>query len=138
MHIVEDDASRAILSIIECSNATTEMSINGMKEAMSYGTIREAITDHGSQYTENKGNAGSSIFEQFLLENDMKHILCRVKHPQSNGKVEKLLHLYERHRDSFGSKEEFVHWYNNVRPHMSLDLSRLETPWRAFLRKRRD
>lgn len=137
VHIVEDDASRAILSLIECSNATAEMSIAGMKEAMRHGSIREAITDHGSQYTENKGNAESSVFEQFLLENDTKHILCRVKHPQSNGKVEKLFHLYERHRDSFESKEEFVHWYNNVRPHMSLDFSRLETPWQAFLRKMR-
>jgi len=137
VHIVEDDASRAILSLIECSNATTEMSIAGMKEAMNYGKIKEIITDHGSQYTENKGNAESSVFEQFLLDNNIKHILCRVKHPQSNGKVEKLFHLYERHRDSFNTKEELVHWYNNVRPHMSLDFSRLETPWQAFLRKMR-
>ena len=30
--------------------------------------------------------------------------------------------------------EEFVYWYNYVKPHMSLNFEELETPYQAFLR----
>ena len=133
VHIVEDDASRAILSLIECDSPTSEQTIKGMKEALKYGKIKEAITDHGCQYTTNKGTEGQ--FQKFLAEQGIKHILCRIKHPQSNGKVERLFQTYEQHRDKFTNKESFLHWYNEVRPHMSLDISTLETPIHAFKRK---
>ena len=60
-------------------------------------------------------------FPEFLEKHNIKHILCKFNHPQSNGKVEKFIHLYKKHRHKFKTKEEFIHWYNNVRPHMSLN-----------------
>ena len=65
----------------------------------------------------------------------IKQILCRIKHPQSNGKVERWFEAYERHRDAFQTKEEFLHWYNEMRPHRSLNFEALETPAQAFIRK---
>ena len=130
---VEDDASRALLAIIESNSPTTELSIAGMETALKYGQIQQCISDHGSQFTSNTG--GESTFKKFLDEQGIKQILCRIKHPQSNGKVEKFFHLYERKRDNFASLEEFQHWYNEVRPHLSLQ--DLETPWQAFQRKMR-
>jgi transposase InsO family protein len=53
--------------------------------------IKEAITDHGSQYFANKtdkNGESESAFGQFLAKNEIKHILARVKHPQTNGKIE--------------------------------------------------
>lgn len=132
---VEDDASRALLTLLECDNATTALSIAGMEQALEYGQIRQCISDHGSQFTSNCG--GDSQFEEFLNQKGIKQILCRVKHPQSNGKVEKWFDTYERHRDAFQTKEEFLTWYNTVRPHKSLNFETLETPWQAFERKRR-
>ena len=129
---VEDDASRMLLAIMETETATTELSIAGMEVALKYGQIRECISDHGSQFTSNNG--GDSRFREFLDARGIKQILCRIKHPQSNGKVEKFFHLYEQKRDKFTTLEEFRHWYNEVRPHLSLNL---ETPWQAFQRKRR-
>jgi len=35
----------------------------------------------------------------------------------------------------FETLDEFVEWYNHKRPHMSLNLDELETPYQAFLRK---
>ena len=35
----------------------------------------------------------------------------------------------------FKSLDEFVYWYNYVKPHMSLNFDELETPYQAFLRK---
>ena len=132
---VEDDASRAMLAIRECNSPTTEKSIDGMNEALTYGPIRECISDHGSQFTSNRN--GKSTFKAFLDANNIKQILCRVKHPQSNGKIERLFYTYERQRDSFPNAQAYQHWYNEVRPHRSLRFDKLETPAQAFQRKLR-
>jgi transposase InsO family protein len=42
-----------------------------------------------------------------------KPIPARVKHPQTNGKIEKCFDTYQRFRKHFSSFEEFIDWYNN-------------------------
>jgi putative transposase len=54
-----------------------------------------------------------------------------VKHPQTNGKLERFFGEYKRHRSAFSSFEEFINWYND-RPHGSLNFQSLETPEMAF------
>ena len=130
---VIDDASRKLLALVECKSPTTEASIEGMKEAMKHGKIKQCISDHGSQFISNIG--GDSRFAEFLKANGIKQILCRIKHPQSNGKVEKFFDLYQNKRSLFKTKEEFILWYNEVRPHRSLKFEELETPQQAFVRK---
>ena len=127
---VIDDASRKLLALIECDSPTTEESIKGMELALLHGTIAQCISDHGAQFLSNSG--GDSRFQDFLARHDIQHILCRIKHPQTNGKVEKWFDAYERHRDAFRVKEDFLHWYNEVRPHRSLNWDVLETPTLAF------
>jgi putative transposase len=135
---VEDDASRMLLSIIECESPTTELSIQGMEEALQYGQIKQTLSDNGSQFTCNHpGHRDDSLFEQYITKQGIHHIRTRPKHPQSNGKIEKWFDTYERHRDSFPSKNKFHEWYNKTRPHTALNWDVLETPWEAFLRKRR-
>jgi len=130
---VIDDASRKILALLECNSATTDFSIQGMEEALKQGKIRQCISDHGAQFIANIG--GDSRFKAYLESKGVQQILCRIKHPQSNGKIEKWFEIYDRHRHAFDSKEEFLHWYNEVRPHRSLRFEILETPEQAFVRK---
>jgi putative transposase len=130
---VLDDASRKLLALIECKSPTTEASIEGMKEALKHGKIKQCICDHGSQFVSNIG--GDSRFVEFLEKNGIKQILCRIKHPQSNGKVEKFFDLYQNKRSLLKTKEDFIAWYNEVRPHRSLNFEVLETPQQAFIRK---
>jgi putative transposase len=139
--VVLDDASRKILSGGEFDNATEENSVKLVEIVIKkYGyiqKIRETITDHGAQFYANKRDKDGKAehgFERFLEENSIKHILCRYKHPQTNGKVEKWFDLYRVHRKRFPNFEEFIEWYNN-RPHGSLNLRRAETPEMAFWRK---
>lgn len=135
---VEDNASRMLLSIIECESPTTELSIQGMEEALQYGQIKQTLSDNGSQFTCNHPcHRDDSLFEQYLTKQGIHHIRTRPKHPQSNGKIEKWFDIYERHRDAFPSKNKFHKWYNKTRPHTSLNWNVLETPWQAFLRKMR-
>ena len=130
---VLDDASRKLLAIVECKSPTTEDSIEGMRHAMKHGRIMQCISDHGSQFISNIG--GDSKFKEFLDENGIQQILCRIKHPQSNGKVEKFFDLYQNKRSLFKTKENFIVWYNEIRPHSSLNFEILETPQQAFIRK---
>ena len=130
---VIDDASRKLLAIVECKSPTTEASIEGMRQAMKHGKVMQCISDHGSQFISNIG--GDSRFKEFLDENVIQQILCRIKHPQSNGKVEKFFDLYKNKRSLFKTKENFIVWYNEVRPHRSLNFDILETPHQAFIRK---
>lgn len=131
--LVIDDASRKILTLLECNKRSTSASIEGMKQAMMHGKIKQCISDHGSEFTCNR--EGKSRFQTFLKNQGIKHILCRIKHPQSNGKAEKFFHLYDLHRWNFNSIEEFLEWYNTKRPHLSLRFEELETPQMAFERK---
>ena len=130
---VLDDASRYLLALLEVKHATTDASIEGMKQALKYGTIKQCISDHGTQFIKQKGMKSS--FVRFLKTEGIKQILCRIKHPQSNGKVEKWFQIYKNHRQAFNSNEEFMTWYNEIRPHRSLRFDELETPHQAFIRK---
>lgn len=133
---VEDDASRALLSVVETDSPTAEKTIGVMNEALSYGAVKQVITDRGCQFTCNApGFQYSSIFEKFLEDKETEHIRCKPKHPQTNGKVEKWFDTYERHRDAFKDIASFKEWYNNLRPHTALNWDALETPWQAFERK---
>ena len=135
---VIDDASRMILAYGEFKSASVKNTILVLKEALKYGKIREVITDRESQFTANKtdkkGNFNSK-FAEFCKVNGIKQILCRVKHPQSNGKIERWFGLYRQKRDLFPNLKEFVYWYNYVKPHLSLNFDELETPVQAFRRK---
>ncbi|MEM3637069.1 MAG: integrase core domain-containing protein [Conexivisphaerales archaeon] len=79
---------------------------------------------------------GLTMFERYLIEKDIKHILSRANYPQSKGKVERFFGTVKGKLPMFlGDVESLVKWYNEVRPHMSLNLDIIETPHQAFVRK---
>ncbi len=129
---VIDDSSRKLLALKEVESATTDASVDAIQEALKHGEIQQCITDHGTQFC--KGKDDKARFPAFLGKHGIKHILCRIKHPQSNGKAEKFIHLYQIHRHKFKTKEKFMKWYNEVRPHMSLDE---KTPERAYQERKK-
>ena len=138
--VVLDDSSRFILAGGEFPAATGEASIDLVRMALEdYGEIRrirEVITDHGTQFFANKmdkNGDSESAFDAFLAKNEIKHILARVKHPQTNGKIEKWYHTYEKSRKLFDDFDKFLNWYNSTRYHESLDEKHyLQTPEDAF------
>ena len=133
---VEDDASRKLLALIESEKESTNNSILGMELALKHGKIKQCISDHGSTFTSNFIDANSR-FRDYLKSKGIKPILCKVKHPQSNGKIEKWFQAYDRHRRAYKNKEDFIYWYNDLKPHRSLNFDELETPSQAFIRKLR-
>ena len=133
---VEDDASRKLLAMIEADKESTDNSIVGMEIALKQGQIKQCISDHGSTFTSNFIDA-KSRFREYLLSKGIKPILCRIRHPRSNGKIEKWFQAYDRHRHAYKTTEEFMFWYNDLKPHKALNFDVLETPSQAFIRKLR-
>ena len=120
--------------------ATTENAISVLERAIAkYGCPREILSDRGTQFYASEGERkekGVSWFEAYLAERGIKHILCRINHPQTNGKLERFYGFYDEKRHRFNSIDEYVHWQNEVKPHLSLDFENLETPIQAFHRKK--
>ena len=133
---VEDDASRKLLALVEDEKESTNNSILGMEMALKHGSIKQCISDHGSTFISNFAD-GDSRFKDYLKLKEIKQILCRIKHPQSNGKMEKWFDCYDRNREAFETKEEFMYWYNDLKPHRALNFDELETQSQAFIRKMR-
>ncbi|MFH1126504.1 MAG: DDE-type integrase/transposase/recombinase [archaeon] len=139
-----DDASRVLSSCMEFDNETTETSIIALDKAIEfaspYGGILQLMSDHGTQFTaskKDKNDEAEHRFEQYLASKGIEPVHARVKHPQSNGKAEKFVDTYKKNRDKFDTLDAFVSWYNNKRPHMSLNFNKAETPSEAFIRKMR-
>jgi putative transposase len=135
-----DDASRFIVGYGIFDEATTENAISVLDDCINtYGKPLELLTDHGSKFYANFGEikaVGISKFQQYLIDRKINHILGRVHHPQTNGKIERFYETFQSKIEHFNSMEEFVIWYNTKRPHMSLSWDQLETPVQAFYKKR--
>jgi putative transposase len=139
--VILDDASRKVLAGGEFQTINTENSILVVDQmAWNYWWLcpmRELIMDHGTEFGGNRvldnGNSNSR-FKSYLEDLGIKPIMARVKHPQTNGKLEKWFDTYRRFRQNFDLLREFIEWYND-RPHGSINFERLETPNQAFLRK---
>ena len=137
-----DDATRTILACDEYDKQNSANTIKTLMKAIlfakPYGGIKAILTDRGSEFCpvkQDKKGRAKSEFQEFLEKHGIKHIVGRVKHPQTNGKIERWYQTYGKKRFKFESIQEFLKWYNEERAHMSLKLHYAETPYEAFIRK---
>ena len=136
-----DDASRKIMAygIYEHPNTRGAIEVY-LKAASKYGDPDAVLTDRDPTFYatgSNKKKKGTSTFERFLIERGVKHIVGRVNHPQTNGKIERFYGTLEQKLPLFNNNiHELIHWYNNTKYHMSLEFNGFyETPNQAFQRK---
>jgi putative transposase len=134
-----DDASRFVTGYGLFPEATSQHSVEVLEGAIAkYGKPASILTDRGIQfYAQEAGDRlrGLTAFEKYLIEHDIRHILSRVNHPQTNGKVERFFGTVKAKMKWFSSVDELMEWYNTVKLHMSLDFEHAETPSEAFVRK---
>ena len=140
--VFQDDASRFITGHGVFTNATTKNTTLILEQAIkSYGTPKQLMTDHGTQFTsisrETCNDPKPNRFQKTLKNYDIKHIKARVKHPQSNGKVERAIQTIQKLGKHFKCWDSAVYYYNFRRPHSSLENGYLRTPYQAFVDKTR-
>lgn len=138
----KDDAARLIVASGEFTNATSENSKKVLAQGIrQWGRPLAVLTGRDAQFyaSDKKGVPfGNTVFQDFLDANGIKHIVGRVNHPQTCGKIERFFGEVERRLytwHDFGTLDEVVHWHNELLPSRSLDFDRLETPVQAFARK---
>lgn len=135
----EDDASRFIVDYGLFEEATSEHAVEVLERAIKkYGRPASVLSDRGAQFyavESEERQKGITEFEKALVRYEIRQILGRVHHPQTNGKIERFFRTVGEKMHEFDSVDELIKWYNEKRPHMSLNLDAIETPHQAFIRK---
>jgi putative transposase len=116
-----DDHSRFIVHAEYFEHATTENTILAFANAIAkYGVPEAILTDNGVQFTPARTEKGP--FTRWCEDRGIKHILGRVHHPQTNGKIERWFGTYKLEYDErFNFLDEFVKFYNEERIHQGIN-----------------
>jgi putative transposase len=116
-----DDHSRYIVHAEYFSNATTENTILAFENAIAkHGIPENILTDNGTQFTPARGEKGP--FTCWCEKQGIKHILGRVHHPQTNGKIERWFGTYKQEYDErFNCLDDFLYFYNIKRIHQGIN-----------------
>lgn len=138
----EDDSSRLISGHGVYPTLTSPYSVEVLDKAIrKYGRPKSMLSDHGSTFcgVESKERErGLTEFEKYLLKNKIRFIMGRPYHPQTNGKIEKFFDIFEKKVKFFPTIDEFMTWYNEVRPHGAFDLTKAQTPLEMFHKRKAD
>ena len=123
-----DDHSRFVIRI-KPSESTSNLVLPTFREAFyEYGMPNSVLSDNGAQFAGFR--QGYTQFEKWLMNHDVLPIHGRIKHPQTQGKIERfhramnqeLLKHYTP-KDLADAERIFNEWrncYNNERPHEAL------------------
>jgi len=114
-----DDHSRYIVHAEYFTNATAENTILAFVRAVKqHGKPDAILTDNGVQFHIH------GPFEEFCKGNNIKHILGRIHHPQTNGKIERWFGTYKQEfKEGEDTLNSFVKFYNEQRLHQGIHYS---------------
>lgn len=116
-----DDHSRYLIHAEIFDRATTDNTLIAFNKAINkgFGKPLQILTDNGTQFTPARANNGP--FSSWCEEREIKHILGRVHHPQTNGKIERWFGTYKTEFDErFETLGAFLKFYNNERIHQGI------------------
>jgi putative transposase len=114
-----DDHSRFLLHAELFDHQTTVNTLIAFENAIKkFGIPGAILTDNGSQFTPARGETGP--FTRWCEEREIKHILGRVHHPQTNGKIERWFGTYKLEFKDTDTIESFLKFYNEERLHQGI------------------
>lgn len=141
---VIDDASRMILGHRVEDHQSAEDVIELLDETFKMWHIKptQILSDHGTEFFSMKGGKGRSKLDRWCREKGIEHITGRVRHPQTQGKIERSHESANNEIECFGSMDtladarktisDWISFYNTERPHQALGY---ECPFDAFIEK---
>lgn len=125
-----DDHSRFSIKIAAHTSTASVVLPNFERAFEEYGMPDSVLSDNGAQFAGFR--QGFTQFEKWLMNNDVLPIHTRIKHPQTQGKIERFHRTMKNEllsRQSFTNSEdankalgEWREKYNNIRPHEALDM----------------
>lgn len=129
---VLDDHSRAIIGWMVNDRQSADDVVDLLKDTFGHwrNVPDQLLSDHGTEFYSITGGKGRSRLDMYCKEAGIGHIMGRVRHPQTQGKIERSHSSAISEMSYFGptgTLEEFrdtlaryVEWYNTERPHQSL------------------
>lgn len=119
-----DDASRYILVARITESTSADLVIEMVQQAIGiYDQPKQLMTDHGTEYYAVSQGKGHSKLDKYCKEMGIQHIFSRVRHPQTNGKMERTHRSAQEETPYFGeihnledAKRVFMDWieYHNT------------------------
>lgn len=127
-----DDCTRYAIAI-RPAESTANLVIPTFEAAFrEYGMPKAILSDNGAQFAGFK--QGFTQFEKWLMELDILPIHGRIRHPQTQGKIERFHRSMKsellKHRtfdtieEADKALQEWRNKYNTVRPHEALEMKR--------------
>ena len=130
-----DDHSRMCVCARLMARERTRAVCDGLRSALaSYGAPEQILTDNGKVFTGRFSHPPVEVlFDAICRENGIEHLLTQPRSPTTTGKIERF-HRSMRaeflsNRTAFTNLkvaqqalDEWVNYYNTVRPHQSLDM----------------
>jgi transposase InsO family protein len=140
---IQDDHSRYLLALRHLSRGTTAK-VKAVLEATfeSCGLPENLLLDHGKPWHDSVNIWGWTELTVWILRQGIRITFCRVRHPQTQGKVERMHGALQRAiRKRKGSPDrqtwldQFRQEYNHVRPHEGIGMVVPATRWQPSQRK---
>jgi len=110
-----------------------------------YGLPRQLLLDHGTPWWNNQNGWGISRLSVFFIQQNIELIFGQVRHPQTQGKIERFHRTLARSMIHQGLPERWEQWqerydgfvqrYNQVRPHEALAMQRPAQHYRPSTRR---
>ena len=129
---IMDDHSRFAIKIaprLSTANVVIPVFTEAFRE---FGMPDSILSDNGAQFAGFK--KGYTQFERWLMDLDVLPIHGRIKHPQTQGKIERFHRTMKQEllnhttiADIADAQNKFAIWrdkYNNIRPHEALGMKR--------------
>lgn len=125
-----DDHSRFLIRIKPHLNTVNVVIPTFLEAFREYGLPNSILSDNGAQFAGFK--KGYTQFERWLMDLDILPVHGRIKHPQTQGKIERFhrtmkdeLLKHQTIANIEDANRQFQLWqqkYNNIRPHEALGM----------------
>lgn len=131
---VVDDHSRFALGIYALPSVRSVGAQRSLHTIFaSYGLPEAMLMDHGSPWWSTTNGYGLTTLSVWLIKHDIRLVWSRIRHPQTQGKVERFHRTLKNDVLRQGRPDSLADWqqafdrfrycYNQIRPHESLNMA---------------
>jgi transposase InsO family protein len=140
---VLDDHSRYLVALEQTGTTRGEAVRERLEGAFRTSGLPDALLmDHGAPWWNARSPNGWTQLMVWLMQQGIRCYFSGVRHPQTQGKVERFHESLERARSRAGAEQwleqnwldNFRHEYNHVRPHEALGMRTPASLWRPSAR----